>query len=78
LSGHFRTSYGLSTVKKVIRPIHKHTLNLYEGDYEILQQSFPKLGAAAVIRDIIRKFIEKNELEVVASPTFPTIEEALS
>lgn len=67
-------------MKRATRPIYKHTLNLYEGDYEILQQSFPRLGAAAVIRDIIRKFIEKNELEVAVPHTVqsPTINEVLS
>jgi hypothetical protein len=50
-------------VKRATRPIRKHTLNLYEGDFEILQQSFPRLGGAAVVRDIIRKFIEKHGLE---------------
>lgn len=64
-------------MRRATRPIHKHTLNLYEGDYEILQQSFPRLGGAAVIRDIIRKFIEKNALEVQAPHNIqmPTSEE---
>ena len=66
-------------MKRAPRPIHKHTLNLYDGDYEVLQQCFPKLGAAAVIRDIIRKFIEKNELEVStpANIQTPTLHEVL-
>jgi len=41
-------------------PIHKHTLNLYEGDYERLQSLY-RVGAAKIIRDIIRAHIRKIE-----------------
>lgn len=39
----------------------KHTLNLYQGDYQKLQAMFPEVGAAIVIRKLIRRYI--NEIE---------------
>ena len=42
-------------------PIHKHTLNLYKGDYEKLQSMFPDLGAGVVIRRVVRNYIESLE-----------------
>lgn len=38
--------------------LHKHTLNLYEGDYARLQSYYPEVGAGVVIRKIIRKHLE--------------------
>lgn len=37
--------------------LQKHTLHLYEGDYERIRQYYPDLGAAVVIRKIVRKFL---------------------
>jgi hypothetical protein len=43
-------------------PIQKHTLNLYRGDYEKLQNLYSsRVGAAKIIRDIIRAHIRKIE-----------------
>lgn len=42
-------------------PMQKHTLNLYEGQYERLQKLFPEVGAAAVIRRLIKRYLEDNE-----------------
>lgn len=39
----------------------KHTLNLYSGDYLKIQELWPDIGAARVIRQIIRQFLEKLE-----------------
>lgn len=36
----------------------KHTLNLFKGDYEKLAELYPDVGAAPVIRRIVRKFLE--------------------
>lgn len=41
--------------------LQKHTLNLFSGDYDRLQQLFPDLGAGPVIRKIVREFIERCE-----------------
>jgi hypothetical protein len=47
--------------------LSKHTLNLFEGDYGKIQEQYPDIGAAVVIRRIVRAFIEKLE----ASDTLP-------
>lgn len=41
--------------------LYKHTLNLYAGDYAKIQDLFPNVGAGAVIRRIVREFVEKVE-----------------
>lgn len=46
--------------------LHKHTLNLFEGDYAKLQDMFPDMGAGAVIRRIVRTFINRVEEKGVA------------
>jgi hypothetical protein len=51
-------------VRRSPTPIRKHTLNLYKGDYEILQAAFPQKGAAAVIRAVIRNFIRQHQLDM--------------
>lgn len=44
------------------RPIQKHTLNLYTGDFARLQELYSsRVGAAKIIRDIIRAHIRKVE-----------------
>ncbi len=39
------------------RPISKHTLNLYIGQLDKLQELHPRLGAAKVIRTLIEDHI---------------------
>ena len=41
--------------------LQKHTLNLFAGDYEKLQQLYPDHGAGPIIRSVIRKFLEQCE-----------------
>lgn len=41
--------------------LQKHTLNLYEGDYEKLRGFYPDIGASAVIRRIVRRYVEQVE-----------------
>ena len=41
----------------------KHTLNIYAGDYAKIASWWPEIGAAAVIRRIIRQFVEKVEAD---------------
>ena len=44
------------------RPIAKHTLNLYAGDYAKLQALYStRVGAAKIIRDIVHAHIRKIE-----------------
>lgn len=39
--------------RKEDKPMTKHTLNLYEGQMERLQELHPRLGAAKVIRTLV-------------------------
>jgi hypothetical protein len=42
--------------------ITKHTLNLYEGHYEYLQNYYgTRIGAAKVIRDLVRDHVKALE-----------------
>lgn len=44
------------------RPISKHTLNLYAGDYAKLQRLYStRVGAAKIIRDVVHAHIRKIE-----------------
>lgn len=38
------------------RPIKKHTLRLYDGNTELLDQFYPDIGHNAVIRALVDKF----------------------
>lgn len=47
--------------------ITKHTLNLYAGDYERLRGLYgSRLGAAKIIRDLVRHHIVKIEVDAAA------------
>lgn len=48
-------------IRKSDVPIRKHTLNLFEGDYERMQVLYPRLGAGRAIREIIRAHIRQIE-----------------
>lgn len=48
--------------------LSKHTLNLFAGDYAKIQSCYPDVGAAVIIRRIIRSFIEKTEAGQGAAP----------
>lgn len=41
--------------------LSKHTLNLFPGDYAKLQQFYPDIGAATIIRRIVRAFVTQIE-----------------
>jgi hypothetical protein len=41
--------------------LQKHTMNLFEGDYEKLQQYYPDTGAGAVVRRLVRAYLEQIE-----------------
>lgn len=43
--------------------LQKHTLNLHRGDYQRIQELFPDIGAAVIIRRIVRKFLKQVETE---------------
>ena len=56
--------------RKEIKPITKHTLNLYAGQLDKLQELHPRLGAAKVIRTLIDDHIRHAEegLAQIADP----------
>lgn len=41
--------------------LQKCTMNLFRGDYAKLQDLYPDIGAATIIRRIVRKFIDQIE-----------------
>jgi hypothetical protein len=43
------------------KPITKHTLFLFDGDYARLNELFPQAKAAKVIRKMVRNLIERVE-----------------
>ena len=45
--------------RKEDQPLSKHTLNLYEGQLDKLQELHPRLGAAKVIRMLIKKHLDE-------------------
>jgi len=45
--------------KPRIEDCTKHTLLLFTGDYKRLQDAYPELGAAQVIRQLVRAHLNK-------------------
>lgn len=56
------------------RELQKVTLNLFEGDFEILQSTYRDIGASKVVRTLVRAHIESLEANVKADPTQLEIE----
>ena len=46
--------------------LQKHTLYLFLGDYAKLQEAFPDLTAAAVIRHLVRRTL--RQIETTGTP----------
>ena len=38
--------------------LQKHTLHLYEGDFDRLKDRYPEVGASVVIRKLVHKHLE--------------------
>lgn len=47
--------------------LQKVTLNLYAGDYTELMELYPDIGAAVIVRRIIRRFLEQVRAKGTAS-----------
>jgi len=59
--------------KREERPISKHTLNLFAGDYEKLQRYYgPRIGAAKIVRDIIHAHVRR--VEAAAAQKVPMVD----
>lgn len=52
-------------------PITKHTLNLYAGQLDRLQELHPRLGAAKVIRELVKDHIRAVEEGLAQKPFAP-------
>jgi len=48
-------------MKKAEVDLQKHTLNLQRGDYARLQELYPDIGAATIIRRVVHAFIGQIE-----------------
>lgn len=44
---------------KYVEQLQKHTLLLYEGEYHRLQEYYPEMGAAIVVRKLVRKHLKE-------------------
>lgn len=53
--------------------LQRHTLNLYSGDYARLQELYPDIGAGAVIRRVMRQFLERVETSAALPDNLPEI-----
>lgn len=53
-------------------PLKKHTLFLYDGDFDKLATFYPELGASVAVRRIVRKHIQRLESGVSAVPQMET------
>lgn len=47
--------------------LQKHTLNLFEGDFERLQNHYPDVGASFIIRRLVRAHVKY--IQSVGEPT---------
>lgn len=57
------------------KAISKHTLNLFAGDYEKIQGWAGRTGAAKVIRELVRAYINKIENEAAQrAPIMPELQ----
>lgn len=54
-------------MKREKTPLHKVTLNLYEGDFEELQNLHPELGGGKVIRELVHAHVIKVRAKLDAS-----------
>jgi len=53
--------------------LQKHTLNLYAGDFDELQNMFPEVGASVAIRTLVRNYIESKRPTLSELPNIPEI-----
>lgn len=46
------------------RPLQRHTLWLYQGDFDKLGAYFPKVGASVALRRIVGSFLENIDAQI--------------
>lgn len=47
--------------KRSLDALQKHTLNLYEGDFDKITALFPDMQPSVVVRELVRSTIERHE-----------------
>lgn len=52
----------------------KHTLHLFTGDYDKIRELFPDIGAAVIIRRIVRQYVERVEAQPKAATPDVTVQ----
>lgn len=55
-------------------PLKKHTLFLYEGDFDELATFYPDLGASVAVRRIVRAQLQKLRSTVAVPPTMENLD----
>lgn len=58
--------------RKEDHPLKKHTLNLYEGDFDRLIMLYDRLGAGKVVRTLVRAHLRK--IDAQAAQFLPEID----
>lgn len=51
----------------------RHSMFLYKGDYTELQDLFPDVGAAVIIRNLVHAYIAKNKAEGKPAPKLENV-----
>lgn len=54
--------------RKEDQPIKKVTLNLYDGDFEFLQDTYRETGAAKIVRELVRAHRRRIEAQLGPVP----------
>lgn len=49
-------------------PLQKHTLHLYEGDFDRVGSFFPEIGASVAVRRLVREYLNKLEAGLTPLP----------
>lgn len=61
--------------RKSDTPLTKHTLNLYEGDYDRLVRIYGSaIGGARVIRELVRRHLNEAEAKLPKPPTVSEVD----
>lgn len=53
----------LPMAKTEERELTKHTMMFYEGDLDKLRAFYPDIGAGAIVRRLVQKYIEQIEAQ---------------
>lgn len=65
------------TRRKEDRPMTKHTLLLFDGDFAYLQRTYPEVGASKLIRTLVRAHVEGLEAKLTPAQVSVKLEELI-